>query len=138
MEVGFNKQMAQEELKKKYGEAEKLLNDEDKLERFLQRLEIKLKVIPRVGDKLAYVPIMGSLLRSYIKKEYTAILIGSIIAIISALIYFVSPIDIFPDTIPGVGYLDDAAVIIACLKLIESDVKEYVKWREDNNKVLNI
>ena len=33
---------------------------------------------------------------------------------------------------------DDAAVVAACWKLVESDFKEYVKWREDNNKVLNI
>ena len=75
-----------------------------------------------------------SLIRSYVKKEYTDIPIGSILAIISALIYFVSPIDIVPDFIPGVGYVDDALVIAACLKLVESDVQEYIKWRKANGK----
>lgn len=48
----------------------------------------------------ADVPIIVSLIRSYIKKEYTDVPIGTVIAILSALIYFVSLIDIFQDSIP--------------------------------------
>lgn len=138
MENIINEKKAQEELEKGFEIAEKTLNDPAKFERFLQRLEKKLKVIPKAGDKLAIVPIMASLMRSFIKKEYTDIPIGSIIAITSALIYFVSPIDILPDGLPVVGLIDDAVVIAVCLKLVESDVNEYVKWREDNGKVLDI
>ena len=102
------------ELKKGYDEAEKLLHDVDELERFLQRLEKKLKTIPIAGNKLAVLPTMISLVRNYMKKEYTDIPIGTVIAIISALIYFVSPMDIVPDSIPVIGYFDDAAVVGAC------------------------
>lgn len=138
MEKVFDEQKAQAELEKGYEAAEKILNDHDKFERFLQRLEKKLKVIPKAGDKLAKVPIMASLIRSFVKKEYTDIPIGSIIAITSALIYFVSPIDILPDALPIVGLIDDAIVIAVCLKLVESDVDEYARWREDNGKVIDI
>ena len=138
METKFDEKKAEEVLVSNFREAEEMLKDEDKMERFLQRLEKKLKKIPVAGDKLANVPIMISLVRSYIKKEYTDIPIGTIIAIISALIYFLSPIDIVPDSIPLLGYFDDAAVVAACWKLVESDVDEYIKWRKDNNKVLNI
>ncbi|WP_365728210.1 YkvA family protein [Ruminococcus sp.] len=106
------------------------------MERFLQRLEKKLKSIPVLGEKLSYIPAMVSLLKSYIEKEYTDLPLGTIIAITSALLYFVSPIDLVPDSIPVIGYFDDAAVVAACWKLVESDVKEYLKWREDNNKVV--
>lgn len=138
MEKVVDEQKALEELEKGYEEAEQLLRDEDKLERFLQRLEKKLKIIPIAGDKLAVVPVMVSLLKSYIKKEYTDIPIGTIIAIISALAYFVSPIDLVPDSIPVIGYFDDAAVVAACWKLVQSDVDEYVKWRNQNGKEMEI
>lgn len=134
MENVFDEQKAQAELEKGYEAAEKILNDHDKVERFLQRLEIKLKVIPKAGDKLSKVPIMVSLIRSFVKKEYTDIPIGSIIAITSALIYFVSPIDILPDALPIVGLIDDAIVIAVCLKLVESDIDEYAGWRKDNGR----
>ena len=99
--------------------------DEEKTERFLQRLEKKLKVVPVAGNTLAMVPTLISLVRNYIKKEYTEAPIGTIIAVVSALIYLLSPADAIPDFIPGVGYVDDALVIAACLKLVDSDVKEY-------------
>ena len=60
---------------------------------------------------------------------------GTIIAVISALTYWISPFDIFPDSIPGIGYIDDAAVISACLKFIGTDLADYKKWREENQKV---
>lgn len=138
MEYEFDEKKAEEELKKGYSLAEDMLNDEDKMERFLQRLEKKLKKIPLAGDKLAAILIMTSLVKSYIKKEYSDIPIGTIIAIISALIYFVSPIDIIPDSIPFLGYFDDAAVVAACWKLVDSDIEEYEKWREKNNKIIDI
>lgn len=132
----MDEQAAKIELEKGYEKAEEFLKDEDKMERFLQRLEKKLKIIPVAGEKLAVVPIMASLIRSYWKKEYTDIPIGSIIAILSALIYFVSPIDIVPDSVPVLGYFDDAAVVAACWKMVESDVSEYQKWREKTGKVI--
>ncbi len=136
IEQVFDEKKAQEELEKGYKKAEKILKNREKMERLLQRLEKKLKSIPVLGEKLSYIPAMVSLIKSYIEKEYTDLPLGTIIAITSALLYFVSPIDLVPDSIPVIGYFDDAAVVAACWKLVESDVKEYLKWREDNNKVV--
>ena len=71
---------------------------------------------------------------NHIKKEYQDVPIGTIIAVLSALIYFVSPIDLVPDSIPAIGYFDDAAVVAACWKLVESDIDEYLKWRKEHRK----
>ncbi|MBR3867076.1 MAG: DUF1232 domain-containing protein [Butyricicoccus sp.] len=138
MDNKVSEEFAKEKLENGFEEAQQLLEDSDKMERFLQRLEKKLRVIPVAGSKLANVPILASLLRYYVKKEYTDVPIGTVIAIISALIYFVSPIDIVPDSIPILGYSDDAAVVAVCWKLVESDVDEYIKWREVNNKTIDL
>lgn len=135
---GFDEKDALNELEKGYSTAEKLLGDQDALERFLQRLERKLRRVPVAGNTLASIPVLASLIKSYIKKEYTDIPIGSIIAIISALVYFVSPIDFIPDFIPGIGHIDDAAVIAICLKLVETDVEEFTNWRKAHGKVIDL
>lgn len=136
MNSNFTEQQAEEQLKNNYTKAEEMLKDADKIERFLQRLEKKLKVIPLAGKKLSEVPIMASLVVNYVKKEYQDVPIGTIIAVLSALIYFVSPIDLVPDSIPAIGYFDDAAVVAACWKLVESDIDEYLKWRKEHIKEL--
>ncbi|MFR1842219.1 MAG: YkvA family protein [Oscillospiraceae bacterium] len=128
----FDENQAQNELKKGYKKAEILLHDENKLEIFLQKIENKLTIVPIVGNALSYIPVMISMIRSYVRKEYTEIPIGSIISMISALIYFVSPVDIISDFLPVVGYLDDAAVVAACIKLVKSDIDDYKQWRKIN------
>ena len=127
----------EELLNQKQEEAEELLQDEEKMERFLKKLKDKLEIIPVVGTKLACVPVMAALLRQYVKKEYTDIPVGTIISIICALLYVVTPIDLVPDSIPGVGYIDDAAVVALCWKLVESDVDDYLKWRREIGKPLD-
>lgn len=76
------------------------------------------------------------MLKSYVKKEYTNIPAGTIIAIISALLYWLAPIDVIPDTVPGIGYIDDTSVIGICIKLIDNDLKKYKEWQE-KNKIQN-
>jgi uncharacterized membrane protein YkvA (DUF1232 family) len=114
-------------------EAEQLLHDRDKMDEFLGRLERKLSLIPVAGKYLSDIPVLISLVKAYIEKKYTDIPIGSIIAIVSALIYFLSPIDLIPDFIPVAGFADDAAVIAFAYKFVHDDIAEYKTWRDANN-----
>ena len=123
---------AEKVLEKGKNQAKEILFDEEKLAKFLIRLEKKLRYIPKIGNKLAMVPIFASLVNDYARKRYTDAPLGTIVAVLSALIYFVSPLDIIPDTFPGLGHLDDAAVVTACWKLVELDVEEYLRWRAEN------
>ena len=102
----------------------------DDVERVLLKLEKKLAEIPKIGDKLAHIPVLISMVRSFIRKEYTALPIGSAVAALTALIYFLSPVDLIPDAVPVIGYLDDAAVLAIVWTLIESDVEAYLEWRD--------
>ena len=138
MKTTITHEEALKELEKGYEKAEIILQDEDKIERLLQRLEKKLQSIPKIGDKLSHIPVFASLIKSYVKKEYTEVPIGTIVAVISALGYFVSPVDLIPDVIPGVGHIDDAAVVGACLILVDSDIKEYIKWRDAHGKKIDL
>lgn len=110
-------------------EAKKLLQNKGKLEETLLRLEKKLKEFPAIGDALSDVPILIMLVRDYVSGEYDCVPIGSIVAVLSALLYVVCPIDLIPDVVPVAGILDDAAVVGVCLKLVSSDVDEYRNWK---------
>ena len=47
--------------------------------------------------------------------------------IIGALGYFICPVDATPDFIPGVGYVDDAAVIASALAAVGSNINDEVE-----------
>ena len=139
----FKRRITDENAKKEYEKgikkAKKLLSNPDKLEITLQKLERKLKKIPLIGDTFSLVPAMISLVRSYVKKEYTEIPLGAVLGILSALIYILSPIDLVPDAIPGAGFLDDASVLLICLRAgAKDDIKEYNKWRKENNRDVEV
>ncbi|TNE93088.1 YkvA family protein [Porticoccus sp.] len=50
-------------------------------------------------------------------------------AVYSALAYFILPTDTIPDFIPGTGYTDDLAAILAAVSTISNYIDEDVKVR---------
>ena len=130
MDLTISKEKALATLKNGFAKAEEFLKDDEKIKDLLLRIEEKLKMVPRIGEQLSHIPVFISMIRSYVKKEYTKAPVGTIVAIISAIAYFLSPVDIIPDGIPVAGYVDDAAIITACLSIVDSDIKEYILWRD--------
>src|SRR5690242_361572 len=61
-----------------------------------------------LGEAWEKVNLFIDLFKSYINGSYRDISTKSILTVIGALIYFVSPIDAIPDFIVGLGFLDDA------------------------------
>jgi len=77
------------------------------------------------------IKLMIEIIRDYINGTYRQIPEGTIIAILGALIYFLSPVDLIPDFIPGVGYIDDAFVIALVLKQVHDDLNNYKIWKSN-------
>ncbi len=136
MKQVITEEKALKKLEKNYIKAEKIIKDKQRFDNLIIKAEKKLKGIPKVGEKLSYIPIFIQMMKYYFTKEYTNLPLGTVIVIVSTLLYLCSPIDLIPDFIPGLGYLDDVAVVMACLKLVESDVKEFIQWRDTNNNLL--
>ena len=45
------------------------------------------------------------------------------VALLGALLYFISPFDVLPDVLPIVGVTDDAAVVAGAIKLVWDQIK---------------
>ena len=46
-------------------------------------------------------------------------------AVVAALVYFISPLDVMPDFVPFVGYLDDLGVIAWTIRFLGQEIKAY-------------
>lgn len=128
--VNITEEQAQEALNSNKKEAEDLLKDEKKMNNFLNSLESKFSALSTVKEKFKEIPLIVELIRAYMKKEYTEIPIGSIIALVSALVYFLSPVDLIPDAIPVIGYLDDITVLAIAVRFAYTDLEDFKKWKE--------
>ncbi len=84
--------------------------------------EIKKKFRP--GGPLQRFIVDGQLLIAMVKdywaRRYRKVPLGVIGAAVFTLLYVLNPLDLMPDVIPLVGQIDDAAVVAACLMLIEA------------------
>ena len=112
--------------------AKDILKNEAKMEELLENLKTTLKNVTTKDTALSYIPLMMSLVRSYVKKEYTKPSKNSMSHIVVALLYFVSELDLIPDTLPDVGYADDILVIAGCLDLVKKDIEDYRVWLKEN------
>ena len=115
-------------------QASRIFQDQDKVQSLLSDVDRHLKGLPWIGKKLKQVPLFLSMLNHYYHKDYQQVPVGTILAALAALLYFVYPLDVIPDFIPFVGYIDDAAILAFCYKNIEKDLKRYQKWRKLQDK----
>lgn len=110
--------------------ANAILEDGGKMDQLLEQVENKLETVPKAGVYLAEVPRMISLLKDHIQKDYTEAPTKTLVIIVAALLYLVNPKDLIPDKYLGVGLLDDAAVITACIALTKDDLHAYDTWKD--------
>ncbi len=125
---------AKKELERGYKDAEKLLKDKDGFAKFLREVEEKSKGLPLLGELIRRVTLLIEMAKEYTEGTYRNMPIATAVAIVSALAYFISPIDLITDVLPVIGHLDDAAVIGACFSLINGDIEKYKKWRDAKEK----
>jgi len=93
-------------------------------------LESKFKSAGPLNKFLQDFYLLLSLVRDWSKRRYPHVPFWTITAIVVALLYVMNPLDLIPDFIPGVGYVDDATLIAACLALVKTDINQYRRWRE--------
>ena len=112
-------------------QAQEMLKDGTKVEAALEALEAKMKEVPTIGVGLSKLPLMISMIRGYITKEYTDVSPKVIASMLCAVLYLLKGKDLIKDSIPVVGYLDDIAVAAAAIKLSEKELDAYAAWRLD-------
>jgi len=81
--------------------------------------------------------LMFGMLKDYRKGEYNQMPWFTIAAIGLTLLYVFNPMDMLPDFLPGVGYVDDFALFTIAVRFIESDLHAYLNWKIDEAKLLN-
>ncbi len=80
-------------------------------------------------DFLEEVKLYFSMLKDFFTKKYTQVPIGTIVSIAATLLYVLAPLDLIPDFMPFVGYLDDAGIVTLCIKGFKADLETYKEFK---------
>lgn len=98
------------------------------------RLPALLFAVARKGPKLDKLRddlrLMQSLCLAWWRNEYRGVPKKTLLLIVAGLLYFVSPFDAIPDWIPGVGFLDDIAVLTWVMKTVSEELERFKQWRD--------
>ena len=122
--------------KKWENKAQEYVTDKDKTDELIK--EAMEKAAGKSGFEEIYEKIQLSfeLVKDYVSGSYREISKSTIISILGAIIYFVSPIDAIFDAIPVLGFLDDAAILGFVIRQVDSDIRKYRVWKafQDDKK----
>jgi uncharacterized membrane protein YkvA (DUF1232 family) len=83
-----------------------------------------------VGQFRADLVLLLRLVKAWTLGQYRAVPWKSVLYAVAAMLYFMNPIDLIPDAIVGIGFLDDAAVAAAVVRSIHNDLQEFRRWEE--------
>ena len=112
--------------------ASSLLKDRKRLQALLLNSTKKLSNLKLEGLSVSKltdrVKVIVRMIKAYIKGDYRMLPWKSLIILVAALFYFVTPLDLIPDVIPITGYIDDFTVILYVFKTLQVDINDFIVW----------
>lgn len=111
--------------------AAEYIKDKGKLSGILNLALRKGMSSDKFKDAWEKLQLFISVVRDWMNGEYREISKRTIISVVAALIYFITPADLIPDFIPFTGLLDDAAVLSFVFRQVSQDLEKYKLWKEN-------
>lgn len=131
MSERINEEKLKAHFEKAKQQAEGIIDDPDRVKKIAERAWDKAKELKgplsEVWDQLK---LMIQMIRAWVSGAYREVPSTSLIAIIAGLIYLLSPIDLIPDVIPVLGYLDDIFVLGVVFTQVARDLRAFEVWQQ--------
>lgn len=129
---GISSSMMDKELAKQKKKAERILKNKERTQKVLSKAKWLCDMLcnlPFIGKLFDGVGTLCELIMDYSRGLYNRIPLATVISLLAAIIYFVSPVDLLPDELPFVGVLDDAAIIYMVTMAAKNDIEAYKRWK---------
>lgn len=83
-----------------------------------------------IGQLWADLPLLIRLLKSWKQGSYRGLSVRTVASVAVAILYILSPVDAIPDFIPGIGLIDDAAILTLLLHSLAQDLAAFRVWEQ--------
>ena len=85
---------------------------------------VRARFWPTVRKALRHIPFIEEVVAAYFAMLDPATPTRPRLILIAALAYFVMPFDLVPDVLIGLGFLDDASVLMAAFAAVRGSIRE--------------
>lgn len=122
-----------EEFKEKWmSKAQEYIKTPEKIKNIIPQIQeyLSKKGLSEVKENIL---LLIDYMSDIVNGNYKGYSVKSLLFVVAAMIYLVSPIDVIPDFIFGIGLTDDVAVIVFVLREVSFELDKYNKWKLNNN-----
>lgn len=104
---------------------DKLMKTVDNAFRKVTDLEGEEGTVKSMVEK---VKMFLRMIKAYADGEYREVPWKTMLIILAGIIYFVNPLDLIPDFIPGIGLIDDISIILWVFSSVEDDILKFQEY----------
>lgn len=73
------------------------------------------------------------LLVAWATRSYLQVSAGSLAVLVAALLYFLTPVDLIPDALAAIGFVDDVAVVTTAVQTVRNELDRFRTWEETHS-----
>ncbi len=129
----ITKEKIKHQLEKFSLKAKVLLENKEKLSALLTKAALlcaELSNLRLIGKHFKDITVIIEMVNDYVQGIYTQVPKSTIITLVAAVLYFLSPIDLIPDALPIIGHFDDVLVFLSVKDALERDINRYKNWKQ--------
>lgn len=112
--------------------AQEIAGEDGKLKKLVEKVRMRLDQVshnPKIQEALEPILVFKRMIIAHRRKEFK-VSNRTLGLIVLGLVYFVTPLDIIPDFIPVIGYVDDLSVLLAVFNTVKDEVEDFRKWEK--------
>jgi uncharacterized membrane protein YkvA (DUF1232 family) len=96
-----------------------------------------LGIVSKDKSFVSKIPVLFRMLMASLKGQYKPG-IKNLFIFTFLIIYVLSPIDLIPDFLVGIGFLDDLTIAFFAISKLFKEVDKYLEWEKQNHNTIVI
>tara|TARA_B100001245_G_C22872953_1_gene419775 strand:- start:627 stop:1016 length:390 start_codon:yes stop_codon:yes gene_type:complete len=128
--------MSKFKIDKIFKKAKETLTENEKVKGLISEVKDKVDEINSDSEErttfIYQLQVIIRMVRAHINGSYRAFSATTILTLVFALVYFITPIDLIPDFIPALGLTDDISLVYFVFKSLADDIAKFRVWEEAN------
>ncbi|WP_300409240.1 YkvA family protein [Lagierella sp.] len=112
------------------GKSSGVLNNKNRFFNLFKKSVTKSNKVKEFSGIKSDLSAVFGLVGDFLTGKYKEVSKTSLLLIIGSFLYLLNPMDIVPDFIIGIGFLDDLAIFTYMIKKIQGELDKYKIWKE--------